>query len=246
MVGARPKIYCAQCNAELKWNATSCPSCGVEIDWPGMSLPSSEKSKRRDGRHREEASRAWPSKAIAGAIVVAAIAVIVYEGVNGSRSNSGAGGSLSSGEVRANDAQAAKDMQVLEQNVAAHPEDASLTLQLANALQDHSMFEKAVHYYSVYLTKNPTNADARVDMGICYKELNDLVEAEKQMKQALNVVPGHVNATFNLGIVCRDEGKIQESNEWFQKAAALDPNGEVGKRAKQLLAEHNSQIPKIQ
>jgi tetratricopeptide (TPR) repeat protein len=232
MPGVKPKVFCARCNAELQWNAASCQSCGAEIDWTGASLRSPESRERRGGKRREEISRGWPSKAIVGVVILAAIAVIVYEGVSGRRSHAGA-----------NDEHAAMELQALEKSVAAHPDDQALTLQLANSLQDHSMYEKAIHYYSIYLANNPKDADARVDMGICYKSINDLDEAEKQMKEALTYAPQHLHATFNLGIVCLDEGKIQESNEWFRKAAALDPDGEVGKRAMQLLAQHNSQIP---
>jgi Flp pilus assembly protein TadD len=243
MSGVKPKVFCARCNAELEWKAASCPSCGVEIDWTGSSLRSPENHEPRSGKRRREISRTWPSKAYVGVIIAAAIAVIVYEGVNGKRQDSGVGGTLSAGEVRVNDAQAAMEIRALEKSVAERPDEPALTLQLANSLQDHSMFEKAIHYYSIYLAKNPKNADARVDMGICYKGINDLNEAEKQMREALTYAPRHLNATFNLGIVCLDEGKIQESNEWLRRAAALDPNGEVGKRAMQLVTQHNSHIP---
>ncbi len=246
MAGVRPKILCPQCNNEVKWNAEKCPSCGTEIDWAGISSRSPEKAGRRADRRGEDAPRAMASRAVIGVIILATAVVIVYEAVNGRRSISGSPGSSSMGDVQANDAQATAQIQALENSVAAHPEDLALTLQLANFLQDHSMFQKAIQYYSVYLAKNPKNADARVDMGICYKGIDDLNEAERQMKEALRYEPKHVNATFNLGIVCLDEGKVQESNEWFKKAVALDPNGEVGKKAGQLLAQHNSQIPPTQ
>ena len=40
--------------------------------------------------------------------------------------------------------------------------------------------------------KNPKDADARVDMGICYKEIGNFPEAESQMKMALHYVPNHL------------------------------------------------------
>jgi Flp pilus assembly protein TadD len=91
---------------------------------------------------------------------------------------------------------------------------------------------------------NPKDADARVDMGICYKELGNFKEAENEMKTALQYIPNHLNAHYNLGIVYLSEGNFQESNTWFKKTVALDPASEVGKRAQQLLTQHNSQTPK--
>ena len=91
---------------------------------------------------------------------------------------------------------------------------------------------------------NPNDANARVDMGICYKELGNFTEAENAMKTALHYVPNHLNAHFNLGIVYLSEGNLQESNKWFKRTVALDPTSEAGKRAQQLLTQHNSQSTK--
>jgi tetratricopeptide (TPR) repeat protein len=132
------------------------------------------------------------------------------------------------------------DIQELENSVAANPDDMSLTLQLANALHDRLFYEKAIPYYKTYLVMNPKDANARVDMGICYKEIGNYIEAESEMKMALHYVPNHLFAHFNLGIVYLSEGNLEESNKWFKRTVALDPNSEVGKRAQQLLSQHNS------
>jgi tetratricopeptide (TPR) repeat protein len=111
-------------------------------------------------------------------------------------------------------------------------------------LHDGLFYEKAIPYYKIFLAKNPGDANARVDLGICYKELGNFSEAKKEMKEALKYVPKHLYAIFNLGIVCLSEGNLNEANEWFKKTVALDPTSEVGKRAQQLLTQHNSQTPK--
>ena len=135
------------------------------------------------------------------------------------------------------------DIQELENSVAANPDDMSLTLQLANSLHDRLLYDKAIPYYKAYLVMNPKDANARVDLGICYKELGNYTEAENEMKTAMHYVPNHLNAHYNLGIVYLSEGNLQESNIWFKRTVALDPGSEVGKRAQQLLIQHNSQSP---
>ena len=137
--------------------------------------------------------------------------------------------------------QVSAEIQELESRVAAHPKDMTLTLQLANLLHDGLFFEKAIPFYKKYLLQNPSDANARVDMGICFKELGNFTEAEDQMKMALHYVPNHLYAHYNLGIVYLSEGNLEESNKWFKRTVALDPNSEVGKRAQQLLTQHNSQ-----
>jgi tetratricopeptide (TPR) repeat protein len=146
----------------------------------------------------------------------------------------------------------------MERQVKANPGDLSISLQLANFLSDNRFYDKAITYYQSYLQKKPKDSNARVDMGICYKEIGQYDNATREMKQALVYNPSHLFATFNLGIVALDEGKmymdqgqmdranelIKESNDWFKKTVALAPTSEVGKRAQQLLSQHsNTKLP---
>lgn len=250
MSGMKPKIVCAQCGSTLNQTDVLCPSCGVVIDWvdtanviepvSGNDIP--ETNNRKNKSQIKNKSASLSSKLIPGVIAVIAFAVIAYAvfiekrpgvSVDQQQTNQPMNAAMQSSEI-----------QELENSVEANPDNMSLTLQLANLLHDYLSYEKAISYYKVYLKMNPKNADVRVDMGICYKELNKFTEAKNEMKTALLYVPNHVNAHFNLGIVCLSEGNMQESNTWFKKTVALDPNGEVGKRAQQLLTQHNSQTTK--
>ncbi len=60
----------------------------------------------------------------------------------------------------------------LEQIVANNPADLSSLLTLANLQQDAGMFEKAITNYKKYLEVNPSDPDARIDMGVCYFSLS--------------------------------------------------------------------------
>ena len=146
----------------------------------------------------------------------------------------------------------------MERQLKANPDNVGMTLQLANFLSDNRFYDKAITYYQSYLQKKPKDTNALVDMGICYKEIAQYDNATRQMKKALDYEPTHLFATFNLGIVSLDEGKmymdqgkmdkanelIKESNDWFNKTVALAPTSEVGKRAQQLLSQHsNTQLP---
>ena len=48
---------------------------------------------------------------------------------------------------------------------------------------------RAIETYKKYLRLKPADADARVDMGICYYESGDSPTALKEMQTALNVRP---------------------------------------------------------
>jgi len=250
VAGMKPKIVCAQCGSALNQTDVLCPSCGVVVDWADSATAveatphkdTLKKEIRENKSQSKNKSASLSSKLIPGVIAMIAFAVVAYAifiekqpgvSVDQQQANQPMNAAMQSPEI-----------QELENSVEANPDNMSLTLQLANLLHDYLSYEKAISYYKVYLKMNPKDADARVDLGICYKELNKFTEAKNEMKTALRYVPNHINAHFNLGIVCLSEGNIQESNTWFIKTVALDPNGEVGKRAQQLLTQHNSQTIK--
>lgn len=255
MAGMKPRILCAHCSAPLQPGNQFCSSCGVAVDWTEGIASGSPMNLRMESTKLElhgknlrsnEASASWLLKSILGVVVIAALAVIGYEffiekGLSaGSTQQVLAQPETLTGEM----AQKQTEIQALEKDVASHPNDMTRTLQLANLLHDGLLYERAIPYYKMFLAKNPGDANAHVDLGICYKELGNFSEAKKEMKEALKYVPKHLHANFNLGIVCLSEGNPHEANEWFRKTVALDPTSEVGKRAQQLLTQHNSQTPK--
>ena len=100
------------------------------------------------------------------------------------------------------------------------------------------MFESAIINYKTYLEKNPSDADARVDMGVCYFSLKNYNEAISEMKKAVQYSPKHQLAYINLGIVSMSAGSSDDAKKFWQKAVDLDPGSENGLKAKELLESH--------
>jgi tetratricopeptide (TPR) repeat protein len=251
VAGMKPKISCTQCGSVLTRSHELCPSCGVEVDWTEMGIASvsgTERTVPKRDQHDQipqisKKTDVWSSKAVFAGIAVVALVILAYVLLDEKRP-AAVPVQTQAGQQANGAMPLPPEIQELENNVEANPDDMNLTLQLANALHDALQYEKAVQYYKVYLKMNPKNADARVDLGICYKEMSKFTEAENEMKTALHYVPNHVYAHFNLGIVYLSEGNLEESNTWLKRTVALDPNSEVGKRARQLLTQHNSQTTK--
>ncbi|HLF20428.1 MAG TPA: tetratricopeptide repeat protein [Bacteroidota bacterium] len=143
--------------------------------------------------------------------------------------------------------QPAANMQVvpqieeMERQVAANPNNHEQIVRLANFLQDNRFYDRAIKYYKDYLAKHPNDANARVDMGVCYNDLGNLDEARKQIELVIQNEPKHLFAHFNLGIVLLRGGDVEKANESFKQVIALDPKSEVAQRAQQLLTQHNPQ-----
>jgi tetratricopeptide (TPR) repeat protein len=129
----------------------------------------------------------------------------------------------------------------LEARVKADPTNKDLILQLAHLKNDSRMYQQAIVDYKKYLTMQPGNADARVDMGVCYYNLGDFKTAISEMETALKYNPHHQIAFLNLGIVNLSAGNFKESQDWLEKAVKENPDNDIGKRAKELLDSHAKQ-----
>lgn len=130
------------------------------------------------------------------------------------------------------------EINALVQVVANNPSDISSLLSLANLQQDAGMYDKAITNYKKYLKQNPSNPDARIDMGVCYFSISDHENAIKEMEKALEFNPTHQIGHLNLGVVNLNAGNLDVSKEWLKKTIEIDPNSDAGKRAQSLLNSH--------
>jgi tetratricopeptide (TPR) repeat protein len=132
-----------------------------------------------------------------------------------------------------------KHMNELEAEVKNNPDDTAKLLELAHLKNDSGLYEQAIVDYRKYLGKIPSDADARIDMGVCFYNLHNYDEAIKQMETAVKYSPKHQIGYLNLGIVNLTAGNFEKSKEWLKKAVEIDPNSEAGKKAQELLESHN-------
>jgi cytochrome c-type biogenesis protein CcmH/NrfG len=240
-------LVCPKCGTQNPADAGYCSSCGTKLgtgqapsavkESAGERRPSSRKEQRGGPRKKGEAAPmfSWKVIAIFALIIVVGIALIEYS--SGPKT---AGPPPQTAAAPAANMQAVAEMEGLEKQVQANPNDMEAVLHVANLAFDNRFYDKAIAYYKRYLEKNPKNADARVDLGVCYYDTGNLDEAQKEMLTALKYDPKHLQGHFNLGIVNLRAGRIKEANEWFKKTIALDPNSDIGQQAKQFLEQHSN------
>lgn len=124
--------------------------------------------------------------------------------------------------------------------VERNPKDLDNLISLANLLHDSDLPAEAIIYYKKYLELNNKNADARVDMAICYFNLGDNETAKKEISEAIKISPQHQKAYFNLGVIYLNEGNVKESNNYFQKCFDINPLSPTGIQAKEILEQHKN------
>ncbi len=126
----------------------------------------------------------------------------------------------------------------LKNVIEKNPENFSSMLELANLRFDSGFYEEAKNDYEKYLKSDPKNADARIDMAVCYYNLRQYDKAESEILTALKYSPNHQTGFLNLGVIYLAKQNTEKAKEWFNKTVDLDPNSEIGKKAKSLLESH--------
>jgi Tfp pilus assembly protein PilF len=231
--------FCNECGYKFEKEYKFCPECGTKV-----SGSKNSKSKNVESKVATDGDKTLDPKVLYGILIggFAVIAIIILTSgvldsapVNTSVMNQNQVAPNTNSGVNLNNMQMIND---LEAKIKQNPEDYNSLLQLAHLKNDSGLFEAAIQNYKTYLAKNPKDADARVDMGVCYFNLQDYPNAIREMETALTYVPNHQIAHLNLGVVNLQAGNIEKSKEWLKKAYDLNPTSEVGKKAEQLLNNH--------
>ncbi|MCL5021498.1 MAG: tetratricopeptide repeat protein [Bacteroidetes bacterium] len=202
----------------------------------GPKHPTEQKTETRKRFHLEP----YQSAAIVAALLLGGI--LVY-GLMSSKPTSSAGGggnapsqqSTSTGQPSP---EVLQEIDRLREVVSKQPDDLGSLLRLSNMLQDNGFYDQAAIYYKRYLNDVPKNVDARVDYGVTLFEGGHTVEAITQIKDALKIDPKHQIGLFNLGIIYLNSGEFNKADSAFKRCVEVNPNSEIGKKAKQTLEQH--------
>jgi len=240
-------IICKNCGEENSVDNSVCFSCGVPLNGSKSKKQVSQKptgnSVRKDSNveSKESDEKTLDNKKLL-LISSFVIAIFIFALIMSGVFDSGVKKNLTQFSDPPDNSQVnlanLEEINELESKVTENPDDMESTLHLSHLLQDSGLYEKAIINYRKYLTKFPDNADARVDMAICFYNLGDNATAINEMETALKYNPKHQIAHLNLGIVNLASRNISASKDWFQKTVELDPNSEAGKRAQELLKSH--------
>lgn len=247
-------IECENCGTENPVDTDVCIGCGIKLKGITKSISKSsdksfpqqkeQKLKKKDQKTQTtiETKEINPKKIIGIiATVLAGCLIILFAAGVFDKPTSDinyVSQIQNQGQNSGVDLSAINKINELEATLKTNPENNEALLELAHLRNDSGMFEKAIENYQEYLSRIPTDAEARIDMGVCYYNLGRYNEAIAEMTKALEYSPDHQIGHLNLGIVNLAAGNVEKSREWLQKSVALGPETEVGKRAEELLKSH--------
>jgi len=91
----------------------------------------------------------------------------------------------------------------------------------ADALRRAGDFDAAAETLLGALVKGAAAAEIHYHLGNVRVDAGDLAAAEASYRMALSLDPNHVNATHNLAVVCKRQGRIGEFVRTYKRARRL-------------------------
>lgn len=84
-------------------------------------------------------------------------------------------------------------------------------------------YRKAIASFRGHLKTHPKDVVAFLDLGHCFMQIEDFVEAAKVFAKIIEIDPKHVNALSNLGGALYRSGKPSDAKAILEYALELDP-----------------------
>jgi len=249
-------IECKNCGTDNPSDAIICEGCGIKLSGELKTITKSssninfqQKKSFKDQKSKKKEQTQQPVKTvkeidskkifgILGGILLVGFIILLASGVFDKPVSSVSNTITNQNQSSGVDLSSLQRINELEAILKANPNDNKTLLELAHLRNDSGMFDKAIENYQLYLTRVPEDADARIDMGVCYYSLGRYDEAIAAMTKALEYSPNHQIGHLNLGIVNLSAGNVAKSKEWLQKAVSIGPETDAGKRAQELLTSH--------
>jgi len=94
----------------------------------------------------------------------------------------------------------------------------------ALAAEDAGDWKQAAHAYRTVLALDPSDSDARANLGRMLHEAGQVAEAEAEFRLALEHDPAHATAAFNLGVALEDRTQLEQAEASYRRAIRLDPD----------------------
>ncbi len=95
---------------------------------------------------------------------------------------------------------------------------------LADAYRSIGQLRNAIDHYRRLLEITPGNNNARISLGVCLQETNDLSGAIIQYEHALELDPDAVDALSNLGLALSIKGRHDKAIIPLERAVNLEPH----------------------
>jgi tetratricopeptide (TPR) repeat protein len=119
---------------------------------------------------------------------------------------------------------AVKQKDLLEQLVAAYPNDERAHFTAGAYYFGQQDYPKAIEHYKKSVEINPSYSGTWNILGYAYRQLGDYPNAEQAFRKYVELIPGDPNPYDSLAELYLKEGKFDDSIAQYRKALEIDPN----------------------
>ncbi|MEP6569803.1 MAG: tetratricopeptide repeat protein [Acidobacteriota bacterium] len=119
---------------------------------------------------------------------------------------------------------AAKQKELLDQLVAAYPNDERAHFNVGGYYFGQQDFAQAIEHYKKATELAPTYSGAFNILGYAYRQTGDNASAEGAFKKYIELIPNDPNPYDSLAELYLKMGRFEESIAQYRKALAIDPN----------------------
>ena len=229
--------YCPQCGAQVSAEAKFCPSCGhalaggaidpqavYEVDWDDIDLGVQDTARKKSMR------------AVMLPMMLLPVLVLVFYLMSRQQNTTDPHADMSANQQ--NMAQMAPVFQQIDslRNVLKeNPKDTTALLIMAEMYEIASRFDQAQKYYQDYLSVNPENINIQLRLANLYFKQKKFTEAEALLKKILEKQPNNPYALYNYALTLHLMGDMDGAVDHWQRAIKADPDGEIGKQAREAI-----------
>jgi tetratricopeptide (TPR) repeat protein len=121
-------------------------------------------------------------------------------------------------------AEAAKQKELLDKLVAAHPNDERAHFQLGGYYFGQQDWAQAIEHYKKATEISPNYSPAYNILGYAYRQNGDYTNAESAFKKYIELIPNDPNPYDSYAELLLKMGKFDEAITQYQKALSIDPN----------------------
>ncbi len=116
-----------------------------------------------------------------------------------------------------------------------NPDHVPILMRLAQVSRNAGKLNDSIRYLKEAVAQDSKNTDASLELGRVLFETGDVSGAIRATEHALEINPLNVDAIYNLGAIYGNLSQDQRAREYWQKAVALAPDSDSGRRAEQNL-----------
>ena len=129
------------------------------------------------------------------------------------------------------------ELETLQQQLKKKPNHTPVLLRMAQVAREMGKPEEAAQHLRQALQQEPTNREARLELGRALYETGDIGGAIDATQEILKNNPGDVDALYNLGAIYGNMKQDDSARKYWLQAVAVAPASPSGQLAKQALTQ---------